>query len=68
METPAGLTISALSSCFSVVATLSYRIVEAPFIPEQAPTIVQRQTTAINGAVSAPVFTFTFLFIDNVAL
>src|SRR5262249_38415881 len=64
METPAGLTISALSSRFSVDTAVSSRLVEAPFIPEQALTTVQRQTSAINGAVSARVFTFSSPFID----
>src|SRR5262245_59779814 len=47
IETPDGLTISALSSCFSGDAA-------APFIPEQALSIVPRQATAINF------FTLTF--------
>src|SRR5262245_32060425 len=59
METPAGSAISALSSPFSADASRDSRLVEAPFIPVQAPATVQRQATAIS---------FSFPFIGNTAL
>ena len=68
METPIALTISALSSRFSADPTADSRLVEALFIPEQALTTVQKQAAAINGTISARVFTSSFPFFYRIAL
>jgi hypothetical protein len=43
-------------------------LAEAPLIPEQALATVQKQATAIKGTISARVFNFNLLFIENIAL